>query len=131
MALQKTFSGIKFSGIGVSGEIEEAAISVDSIRSLRDRHGVSEIPNSFFEDLELFGRRNATYFRVGSSGRRFGIVCLRCLKAYALNKANDLGISGREFSFLFRGIKCECGHGDYFMDRGKVKKVDVGFDMHI
>ena len=77
------------------------------------------IPDKLISELENFIDRNLLI------NDKKGSFCPRCLKAYASNKANELGLDSNSVKFLGTLFKGDIGHNGYYLDEGDLIKIEL------
>jgi hypothetical protein len=89
------------------------------------------IPLSLIEEMDRFVVRNAL---VDLGKRRNGNLkygfkcCNRCLKAFALGKARELGLNQETIGIIDALFDCETGHDGYYLDADNLG--DCRFSLH-
>jgi hypothetical protein len=78
------------------------------------------IPDDFIAKLENFKERNA----VEGIGESYGkVCCTQCLKAYALKKAEELGLGKKAIGIVEKMLEGKTGHNGYFMDGDELVRI--------
>jgi hypothetical protein len=83
-------------------------------------HKLPFIQKAFLDELELFSFKN-TILGKDEHGDYMANVCLQCLKAFALQKADSLGYSAMEKEEIDNLFECDTGHDGYYLDCGELK----------
>lgn len=81
------------------------------------------IPDAFIEELEDFSRGNSLAF-LGNDEHHHEVhaCCIRCIKAYALQRAREKNFSLSLLHFFDQFFEGEIGHEGYYIDQGKIVK---------
>lgn len=92
-------------------------IDIDELKKLKIYESLILLPEDYFEKLELFGRKNTLLVLKDNKGRYHSKICLKCLKAYALEEAEKSQNSEELKRLLHLVLNSETGHdGDYIDD---------------
>lgn len=78
------------------------------------------IPDDFIAELERFRDRNVVVNVEGNYGK---VCCSQCLKAYALKKAEELGLGKKAMNAVSKMLQGEVGHEGYFMDGDELVRI--------
>lgn len=89
-------------------------------KPLELKDGVS-IPSALIKEIDVFIERNYLVKINGkldrSGGKRIKFKCCpRCLKAFALIKANEMNLGRETIELLGLWFDCETGHDGYYLD---------------
>lgn len=92
-------------------------------RSIWNSKGSLNLPGSYLRDLELFCARNYIPIKMKANGKTHSLkrVCMQCLKAHAVTKAREMKLPKKTIDLLSNSIRCEEGHGGYYMDGSRVR----------
>lgn len=78
------------------------------------------LPDEFLRDLEDFEKRNSLVEPKAAHTHQEGVCCIRCLKAYALDRAKKMHLDCSSVAPLFVLMGGETGHNGYYEDNGKI-----------
>ena len=110
----------------LNGDFVDAdSLSVSHAFSLGSVAMLGRLPEKLMSSMASFIKRNSLAI-IGSSlsdKKPIHSCCPRCLKAYALRKAEEEGLNEEVKDELTVIFECERGHGGYYLDRGKLIRV--------
>ncbi len=87
------------------------------------------IPDDFIAELDSFCSRNSivSLKRLPRGSSRLSSCCPNCLKAFALQKADEMLLGDFAYQFINKLIHGETGHDGYYLDNEELKKQDSSF----
>jgi hypothetical protein len=83
---------------------------------------LKDMPKQLFGEVMRFIERNKLVQEKDSIVRK-PIVCLKCLQAHIMKKAQEMGVKGKIELMLIEELDYKTGHGGYYMDNEKLVKV--------
>ena len=87
----------------------------------RDIELEENFPKAFLVEMEEFIRRNSIVNVKGKCRLEVSYCCPKCLKAYAISKAKQMGV--KKGMNLIEMLDKECGHDGYYLDKEELKPV--------
>jgi len=89
------------------------------------KENLAFIPDSFYESLERFCKRNEILTEINKQNKHKVVkqVCLQCLRAFILDKAITRNHISIDLILLADEIDAEVGHLNYYADQGILKRV--------
>ena len=109
--------------LNLTGEAIRKALLSQKISALQ--RGVF-IPDSLIAEMELFSSRNMLSELIDSKylTKKPKEVCPHCLKAHTLRHATLIGLPEESLEFLNELIPGSNGHHGYYLDAGKMVKIE-------
>jgi hypothetical protein len=109
----------------ISSEISDGKVPIGNLllkyRDFGLENGIL-VPDVLIAELEDFAARNSVNALHKKKAERH--CCIRCLKAHARRKSEELGLNRKVREFLVELFECEEGHNGYYLDRENLIQVE-------
>ena len=80
-----------------------------------------ELPESLLNEMKSYIKRNSMNLPY-SIHENSEVCCMRCFKAFSLNKAKEQGVLEQVKDFIDNISDSEVGHSGYYLDGDNLKK---------